>query len=132
MDFSILYANSKKIQSMKQATALSFFFFASLLFSLTTQAQLKLPGITNGDVRQALEKVITDFPKDFATLRGEVVSDGPQSVEYASLLSFKTAEKNSITKYSGNQAVYSWQAQMVTSEDFTVAEKKYKSLYKDL
>ena len=117
---------------MKKATALSLLFFAALLFSFSTHAQLKLPGIANGDVRQALEKVITDFPKDFVSLRGEIVNDGPQSVEYASLLSFKTAEKNTITKYSGNQPVFSWQAQMITTEDFTVAEKKYKSLYKDL
>lgn len=117
---------------MKKRTALSLLFFALFISSFTVQAQLKLPGLSNGDVRQALEKVITDFPKDFTTLKGEVVNDGPQSVEYASLLSFKTAEKNTILRYSGKQPVYSWQAQMLTTEEFTTAEKKYKTLYKDL
>jgi len=91
-----------------------------------------LPGISNGDVRQALEKVIADFPRNFATLKGEVLNNNPQTVEYTSLLEFKSAEENTITQYSGNLPVYSWQAQMLTAEEFAVAEKKYKALYKDL
>lgn len=117
---------------MKKRNPLGLLFFVFLTLSFVAQAQLKLPGLANGDVRQALEKVITDFPKDFSTLKGEVVTDEPQSVQYASLLSFKSAEKNTITKYSGKLSVYSWQALMLTTEEFEAAEKKYKSLYKDL
>lgn len=117
---------------MKNKTVFVLSFFACIAFSLATQAQLKLPGFSNGDVRQALEKVLTDFPKNFSTLKGDVLDTDPQSVEYASLLLFKTAEKNSITQYSGNQPVYSWQALMLTTEEFSAAEKKYKSLYKEL
>jgi hypothetical protein len=75
-------------------------------------------------VRNALEKVIADFPKEFVNLKGEVLSNNPQTVEYASLLSFKSAEQNTITQYSGKQPVYSWQAQMLTSEEFEAAAKK--------
>lgn len=117
---------------MKKRTVFGLLFFASLTLSFVAQAQLKLPGLSNGDVRQALEKVITDFPKNFSTLKGEVVSDEPQSVQYASLLPFKSAEKNTITSYSGKLPVYSWQAQMLTTEEFDAAQKKYKSLYNDL
>jgi hypothetical protein len=117
---------------MKKRTTHCFFLFSFFTLSVAVQAQLKLPGLSNGDVRQALEKVITDFPKNFSTLKGDVVSDEPQSVEYASLLQFKSAEKNTITRYSGKQPVYSWQALMLTTEEFAAAEKKYKSLHRDL
>jgi hypothetical protein len=117
---------------MKQTTALFFSFIFVFAFSLNSLAQFKLPGLSNGDVRQALEKVITAFPKDFSTLKGEVLANNPQSVEYASLLEFSSAEKNSITEYSGKLPVYSWQAQMLTAEEFEVAEKKYKTLYKQM
>lgn len=102
-----------------------------LLFHAAT-AQLKLPGTGNPDVRQALEKVIGDYQKDFATLKGEVLNTNPQTIEYASLLEFKSAQSNTITQHSGKNAVYSWQAQMFSAEEFDVAAKKYKSLYGQL
>lgn len=117
---------------MKTVTALFCFLFCSFVFSFSGRAQLRLPGLSNADVRQALEKVITDFPKNFSTLKGDVLNSDPQSVQYTSLLQFQTAEKNTITEYSGKLPVYSWQAQILTTEEFAVAEKKYKALYKDL
>jgi len=97
-----------------------------------SHAQFKLPGAGNPDVRNALEKVITDFPKEFANLKGEVLNTNPQTVEYTSLLPFKSAEQNTITQYSGKQPVYSWQALMHTNDDFEAAAKKYKTLYQQL
>lgn len=98
----------------------------------SVSAQLKLPGTANPDVRQALEKVIADYSKDFATLRGEVAATNPQTVEYESLLAFKSAERNSIIQYSGKPPVFSWQALMATTEEFEAAEKKYRTLYHQL
>ncbi|HEV7332667.1 MAG TPA: hypothetical protein VGN63_16630 [Flavisolibacter sp.] len=115
---------------MKKLTAM--FLLSYLFFAFTSHAQLRIPGLSNSDIRQALEKVITDYPGDFATLKGEVLNNNPQTVEYASLLQFKSAEKNTITQYSGKEPIYSWQAQMFTTEDFAEVEKKYKALYKDL
>ena len=115
---------------MKQLTAL--FLFSLFFFAVNGHAQLRLPGLSNSDLRQALEKVIADYPGDFATLKGEVLHNNPQTVEYASLLQFKSAENNTITQYSGKEPVYSWQALMFTTEEFTEVEKKYKALYKDL
>ncbi len=131
--FGILSTNSvKKSISMNRLTAtllLSFLFF---LLSFQSVAQLRLPGVGNADVKQALEKVISDFPKGFATLRGDVLNNNPQTVEYTSHLAFRSAENNTITEYSGKTPVYSWQALMLTNEAYEAAEKKYKSLYKDL
>ena len=97
-----------------------------------SHAQFKLPGTGNADVRNALERVIADFPKEFSSLKGDVLNTNPQTVEYASLLNFKSAERNIITQHSGKQPIYSWQAQMLTSEEFEAAAKKYKALYGQL
>lgn len=105
--------------------------FATACF-FQSNAQLRLPGTGNPDVKNALEKVIAEFPKDFAGLKGEVIINNPQTVEYESLLSFKTAEKNVIIQHSGNKPIYSWQAQMFTVEEFDAAAKKYKTLYSQL
>lgn len=117
---------------MKKLTAFVLASFAALFFCNSVTGQLRIPGLSNPDLRNALEKVMADYPKNFTTLKGEVLNNNPQTVEYASLLEFKSAEKNSITEYSGKMPVYSWQAQMFTAEEFADAEKKYKSLYKDL
>ena len=117
---------------MKLKTKQVLLLCATFPLFIIAEAQLKLPVTGNPDVRNALEQVITDFPKEFAALKGEVIANNPQSVEYESLLSFKSAEKNIIIQYSGTQPVYSWQALMFTSEDFETAEKKYKALYSQL
>ena len=117
---------------MRKLTA---FFLPYLLlfgFSGTSNAQFRLPGLSNPDVRQALEKVISDYPNGFSALKGEVLANNPQTVEYTSLLQFKSAEWNSITEHSGKTPVYSWQARMLSNEEFGVAEKKYKALFKEL
>lgn len=101
-------------------------------FFFQSNAQFKLPGTGNPDVKNALEKVIADFPKDFSSLKGEVIVNNPQTVEYESLLSFKTAERNVIIQHSGKKPIYSWQAQMFTGEEFDAAAKKYKALYGQL
>ena len=108
---------------------LSFLLFLALN---SVNAQFKLPGAGNPDVRQALEKVIGDFSKGFVNLKGEVLNTNPQTIEYESLLPFKSAERNIIIEYSGKTPVYSWQAHMFTAEEFEVAEKKYKSLFGQL
>lgn len=117
---------------MRKLTAFSSIFLFISVFSFSATAQLKLRGLTNPDMRQALEKVIADYPNDFSTLKGEVLANNPQTVEYTSRLQFKTAEWNSITEHSGKTPVYSWQALMLSNEEFGVAEKKYKALFKEL
>ena len=130
--FSILYPKTVKIPTMKmmiKPTLVALFCFCLVRSSV---AQLKIPGVGNSDVRHALEKVIGDFSKNLSSLKGDVLNTNPQTVEYESLLPFKSAERNIIIQYSGKNPVYSWQANMFTAEEFEVAEKKYKSLFSQL
>jgi hypothetical protein len=102
-----------------------------VLFSAQINAQLKLP-FTNNDLRTSLQKVVADFPKELSSIKGEVVAEDPQTVQYASLLKFQGAEENTITKYNSSKPIYSWQAVLLTTEDFEDAAKKYKWLCNQL
>lgn len=98
-----------------------------LIAGLQTRAQLKFP-VTNNDLRTNLQKIVADYPKQFSTLKGVVTADNPQTVEYASLLDFKGARDNTIIQYKSARPVYSWQANLLNSEEFEEASKKYKWL----
>ena len=111
----------------KAALAASILLFSSLI----VRAQVKIP-VTNNDLRTNLQKVISAFPEQFSGLKGEVIIENPQTTEYTSLLDFKMAAENSITEYKAKKPLYSWQAQLLSSEDFAEAAKKYKWLYNQL
>jgi hypothetical protein len=104
---------------------------AAVLFSQMANAQLRMPLPTA--FRADVQKVVADFPSQFASLRGDVRITNPQTVEYASLVQVDKAEECIITKYSSNtRAVYSLYALMLRTEDFRDAEKKYRWLYAQL
>lgn len=106
-------------------------FAASLFLSCSLNAQLKLP-LKNNALKTDLEQVIDDYPKEFATLKGGVQAENPQTVEYNSQLKFSGSESCIITRYTGAKAIYSFQAVMLTTEDFEAAVKKYKWLFNQL
>lgn len=101
---------------------------AFLFFSVDAYSQFML-SITNG-FRNDIQKVVEDYPNGFAALRGEIKAKNPQTTEYVSLLKPNAAEESSIVKYSANhKAIYSWQAILLTTENFEEAVKKYKWLF---
>ena len=104
---------------------------AALLLSISSHAQFKLP--INNAFRSDVQKVVAEFPSQFASLRGDVLAKNPQTVEFASLVSIDKAESCTIMQYSAkSKPVYSWQALMLSTEDFAEAEKKYKWLFNQL
>ena len=104
---------------------------AALFLFMNGGAQLKLP-VTSA-LRSDVQKVVAAYPGQFAELRGEVLAKNPQTVEYASLVKPDKAQNVVITQYSSNsKEVYSWNATLLSTEDFAEAEKKYKWLYNQL
>lgn len=105
-----------------------------LLLSFPSQAQFKLTSLSNNtSFKTDMQKVIDAYPQQFAALRGDVIETNPQTVEYASLVKPEGAEETSITRYSSNKkGVYTWQALMLSTEDFEIAVKKYKTLFGQL
>ena len=111
-----------------KTTAFSLLFLVSGLIS---NAQLKLP-VTNNELRGNLSKVISEFGNQFSEIKGPVTNENPQTTEYSSTLKFESAEDNVITEYKGIKSIYSWQATLLTTEDFEEANKKYKWLCNQL
>lgn len=105
-----------------------------LLLSFSSQAQFKPTSLSNNtSFKTDMQKVIDAYPQQFAALRGDVIETNPQTVEYASLVKPEGAEETSITRYSSNKkGVYTWQAVMLSTEDFEIAVKKYKTLFGQL
>lgn len=99
--------------------------------ALSSQAQFRVP-VSNNDLRTNLQAIISDFPSHFSTLRGDTLAENPQTIEYSSLLSFSGASENSIIQYKSTRPVYSWQATLLTTEEFEEAEKKYRWLFNQL
>lgn len=100
------------------------------LFSISGQAQLKLPG--NSALASDLKKVIADYPSHFDHIRGELIAEHPQSTEYKCNFSVNGAEESSITRYSSKKIIYSWEAVLLTTENFEKARQKFKSVFNQL
>ncbi len=105
---------------------------AFVFLSISAQAQFNLP-LLNTAFRTDIQKVVADYPHQFATLKGDVIEQNPQSIEYISLLKPAGSQESCIIKHSATgKAIYSWQALMLMTEEFSEAEKKYKWLFNQL
>jgi len=102
-----------------------------LILSINCSSQIKIP-VTNNDLRNNLQKIIADFPNHLANFKSDTLVNNPQTIEFASLLDFKSALENSITQYKSLKPIYSWQALLLNSEEFEEATKKYKWLCNQL
>ncbi len=102
------------------------------LFTTVNPAHSQLKSINNS-IKHELQEVIRDYPNQFKNIRGELLSQNPQSTDYISRVSIKNAEQCFVTTYtSSGKAVYSWQARMNSTENFEDAVKLYKSIYQQL
>ena len=100
--------------------------------AFTSRAQLRPPATFNS-FKQDIQKVVAAYPHGFTAITGDVVEQGPQTISYASLVVPKGAQESTVTRYSAElKKIYSWQAVMLTTEDFEDAVTKYKSLYVQL
>lgn len=113
----------KSVKSLVLITISAFIF-------QTTTAQLKLPTI-NG-VTNDVKKVIEDYPNHFANIKGEMISQTMQTTDYACTFKANGAEETTITQYSSNKEMYSWQALMLTTENFDKAKQKFKAIFNQL
>lgn len=104
-------------------------FSTIILFSLTdTIAQLKLN--TANTIATDIKKVIEDYPAHFDNIMGAPIIKNPQSTDYQCNFKVNGAEECTITRYTGKKnLISSWQAVMLTTENFEEAQKKFKSLY---
>jgi len=99
---------------------------STLSLSSFSQPRLPLANALASDIR----KIIRDYPHQFGSLQGDIIEENPQTISYDCTFKVTGAETCTITKFSsGKRKVYSWQALMLTTDDFETAKKKFRALY---
>ena len=115
-----------KFHLMKPLTAT----FIFILFVFTLSAQV-IP--TKNALQTDVAKVLSDYPNGFKNIIGEQIIENPQSIEFECLVSVKDAIKCKLVKYSSNiKEIYSWEAEMLKTDDFEAASKKFRTIYNSL
>ena len=115
-----------KFHLMKPLTAT--FTFILLVFSLSAQV-IPIKNAFQTDIAN----VLSDYPNGFKNIIGDEIKQNPQSIEFECLVTVKDAIKCRLIKYSSNvKDIYSWEADMIKTDDFEAASKKFRSLYNSL
>ena len=115
-----------KFHLMKPLTAT--FSFILFVFSLSAQV---IP-IKNA-LQTDIAKVLSDYPNGFKNIIGDEILQNPQSIEFECLVTIKDAIKCRLVKYSSNvKDIYSWEADMIKTDDFETASNKFRTLYNSL
>lgn len=115
------------LKSVKTLVFITFVTFSSL----AGFAQIKLP--FNGSLGNDVKKVIEDYPNRFNNLLGELIVKNPQSTDYRCNFTVAGAEEVSITQYTSvKNDVCSWQALMLTTDNFEKAKQRFRTLFNQL
>lgn len=97
------------------------------------KAQLKLPLKNTNEISPVLEKVIVDYPNDFANIKGDLLEEQPSMVNYACLLNIKGMEPGIITQYGyEKEHSFSWKNVLLTTTNFDEAKNKYRQFYNNI
>jgi hypothetical protein len=111
---------------MKPLTAT--FILVLFVFSLSAQV---LP-IKNA-LQTDMAKVISDYPNGYRNIIGEQITENPQSIEFECLVKVKDAIQCKLIRYSSSvKEIYSWEAEMIKTDDFETASKKFRAIYNSL
>src|SRR5688572_5248832 len=104
--------------------------FLFILFAFSLSAQV-IP--VKNAFQTDIAKVISDYPNGFKNIIGDETIQNPQSIEFECLVTVKDAIKCRLIKYSSNlKEIYSWEADMIKTDDFEAASKKFRELYNSL
>lgn len=79
-----------------------------------------------------IAKVISDYPNGFKNISGEQIIQNPQSIEFESRIEIKDAKCKVIKYSSTTKEIFSWEAEMLKTDDFEEASKKFRSYYNSL
>lgn len=103
---------------------------AIFLIAISSSAQTKN---TFTSIRPQLEKVINDYPNQFALIKGEQNQGNPGVIEYTSKVELKGAVETKILGYSANKKInWLWEAKLLVTEETGEMQKQYKAFYNDI
>jgi hypothetical protein len=98
---------------------------------LSAQSKLRVFK-TAPSIKPDIERVVNDYYGRFLHFLGENIDEKLNTIEYKSKLLPQGALQSTITQLKNQRNVYSWQAVMLSTEDFEKAVEKYKELYRQL
>lgn len=110
------------------------FFILSFIFSnFHVIAQNKLTTLkTSNSIKPDIEKVARDYYDHFNNIKGKKIVETVSTIEYQSKIIPEGALESTITEIKSLHNVYSWQATMLTTDDYEKAVEKYKHIYRQL
>lgn len=115
---------------MKNSVKLPGLFTIFFFFFISASAQLKIS--TGNGIGSDVKKVIEDYPNRFINLMGAIINQSPQSTDYLCNFKINGAEESFVTRYAAKKEVCSWEAVMLTTENFEKAKQKFRSLFNQL
>lgn len=105
-------------------------FICTIFLAAASSAQTKNTFTT---IRPQLEKVINDYPNQFALIKGQQNQADPSTIEYSSKVEMKPAVETKIIGYPANKKInWLWEAKLLVTEDINVLKKQYKAYYNDI
>jgi hypothetical protein len=103
----------------------------AIILSITSLSAQIIP--VKNEFQTDIAKVISDYPNGFRNISGEQVVENPQTIEFDCKTSVKDALKCRVIKYSSNvKDIYSWETEMLKTDDFDEASKKFRAIYNSL
>jgi hypothetical protein len=100
---------------------------AIILIAFFSSAQTKNTFTT---IRPQLEKVINDYPNQFALIKGTQTQGDPNVIEYSSKVEVKGAVETKVLGYPANKKInWLWESKLVVTEDTKEMQKQYKAYY---
>jgi hypothetical protein len=91
-------------------------------------------GVFNNQTHSTLQEVLNDYPNHFSSIKGSLLNEDPQSVDFNSKISIPGSLNAVITRYSGpeDKEIYSWKCTLLASDDYELAASKYKDVFNQL
>jgi hypothetical protein len=103
-----------------------------ILLVLALSAHSYSQGVFTNTTNSALQKVIEDYPNKFSNIKGDLLAENIQTVDFNSKVQIPGIPCV-LTQYSStNRAIYSWRADLVQEEEFEEAKRRYKELYNQI
>lgn len=107
----------------------SFFVLSSLFSSSQVKKPAAVPVYT---VKTDVEKMARDYYAHFYYTKGDKLSENESAVIYSCKVVPKDAVQSTIIQYKSEVNDYSWQADMISTEEYSKAVSKYKTLYNQI
>ncbi len=89
-------------------------------------------GVFNNSTNTALQKVIEDYPNKFSNIKGDLLAENVQTVDFRSKVEIPGVSCV-LTQYSAtNKVIFSWKADILEEEIFEEAKKKYREIFNQI